>query len=70
MAKWQTIIIEKIWLIGAMIIEEIDGIMDDTSEIIRAGADGFMDFCGGIISFYDRIADLISWGSPILACIS
>ena len=62
MAKWQTIIIEKIWLIGAMIIEEIDGIMDDTSEIIRAGADGFMDFCGGIISFYDRIADLISWG--------
>ena len=62
MAKWQTIVIEKIWLLGAIIIEVLDGIIDDVSEILKSGAFWFLDLMGGIIAVYDWIYDWIAWG--------
>ena len=61
MAKWQTIIIEKIWFIGAIIIEFLDDLLDDLGELISAGAWWALDLSGNIIAGYDKIADLVSW---------
>ncbi len=62
MAKWQTIIIEKLWFIGAILIDGIDGILDDITDLLVAGAWGIVDLAGSIVSIYDKIADMISWG--------
>ena len=62
MAKWQAIIIEKLWFIGAIIIEGLDGLLDDIGDLITAGAWWIVDLAGNIIVVYDKIADLVSWG--------
>ncbi|MBR6472587.1 MAG: peptidoglycan DD-metalloendopeptidase family protein [Firmicutes bacterium] len=67
MAKWQTIIIEKLWLLGAIIIEGIDGIIDDVIEVLVSGAWGIMDLCGGIVTVIDNILDLIHWAISVFA---
>ena len=65
MAKWQTVLISKIWSLGAGIIELLDGVLDDCAELLKCGVLGIMDICGETIAIYDRLADLFSWAISV-----
>ena len=61
MAEWQTKIMEKLWSLGAIIIDFIDDVLDEASEILKAGAEGLMDAAGALVSGYDILADWVDW---------
>ena len=45
MAKWQAVI-EKLWVIGAIIIDTTDDILDESAEILRIGGERLLDLAG------------------------
>ena len=61
MAKRQALI-EKLWLIGAILVDLADDILDETFEILKVGAEWLVDLAGGLVTVVDWILDHISWG--------
>ena len=61
MAKWQTVI-EKLWTIGAILVDLIDDILDESIDILKVGAERGMDLAGSLVTLIDWILDHISWG--------
>ena len=61
MAKRQALI-EKLWLIGAILVDLADDILDETFEILKVGAEWLVDLAGSLVTVVDWILDHISWG--------
>ena len=61
MAKWQTVI-NKLWVIGAIIIDVTDEILDESAEILKLGGERIMDLAAYLVMGIDWILDQISWG--------
>ena len=61
MAKWQTVI-DKLWVIGAIIIDVTDDILDETAEILKFGWERILDLAAYLVMGVDWILDQISWG--------
>ncbi|MBQ7703756.1 MAG: peptidoglycan DD-metalloendopeptidase family protein [Firmicutes bacterium] len=61
MAKWQAVI-EKLWVIGAIIIDTTDDILDESAEILRIGGERLLDLAGLLVVGFDWIADRVAWG--------
>ena len=61
MAKWQTVI-NKLWVIGAIIIDVADEILDESAEILKLGGERIMDLAAYLVMGIDWILDQISWG--------
>ena len=61
MAKRQALI-EKLWLIGAILVDLADDILDETFEILKVGAEWLVDLAGGLVTVVDWILDHISCG--------
>lgn len=54
---------QKEWVfdLGAAVIYVLDEILDELGEIGEAGKEDIIDVAGGIISVYDKVADLVDW---------
>ena len=61
MAKWQTVI-NKLWVIGAIIIDVTDEILDESAEILKLGGERILDLAAYLVMGLDWILDQISWG--------
>ncbi len=59
--KFREKAMEKLFFIGAHIIEVMDEICDEMAEIAMAGADGIFEVCGDFVVLYDKMADLVYW---------
>lgn len=61
MAKWQAVI-EKFWVIGAILIDLADDVLDEAGEILMIGGERLLDLAGTLVTGFDWIADHVSWG--------
>ena len=61
MAKWQTVI-EKLWVIGAMITDTVDEIVDESAEMLKLGGERLTDLAALLVTGLDWILDQIAWG--------
>ena len=61
MAKWQTVI-EKLWVIGAMITDTVDEIVDESAEMLKLGGERLVDLAALLVTGLDWILDQIAWG--------
>ena len=48
MAKWQTVI-EKLWVIGAMITDTVDEIVDESAEMLKLGGERLVDLAALLV---------------------
>ncbi len=60
MARWQAVM-ERLWEIGARIIEGSDEVLDEFDDIFKAGADNLIDLGAAVITFADNICDFAAW---------
>lgn len=60
MAKWQTVI-DKLWVIGAIIIDVADDILDESAEILKLGGERLLDLAAYLVMGVDWILDMIAW---------
>ncbi len=61
MAKWQTVI-NKLWVIGAIIIDVTDEILDEFAEMLKLGGERLMDLAAYLVMGIDWILDQLAWG--------
>lgn len=52
---------EKLFAVGASVIEAADEILDELVEIGVDGREAIFDVGAGIVTFYDKTADVVTW---------